>query len=80
MYDCLGFTHSRFYASLITSKGREILQNNVALAEQQNLEVIYGDTLDLAIVKKMGQELKQAVNSRYKLLEIEMDGFFQSSR
>lgn len=43
MYGCLGFPHSRFYAKplamLITSKGREILQNTVDLAEGQNLNV-----------------------------------------
>jgi DNA polymerase alpha subunit A len=51
-----------------------------------NYQVIYGDTdsimihtntLDLQEVKKIGQKLKEDVNSRYKLLEIEMDGFFQ---
>jgi len=44
MYGCLGYNLSRFYAKpiamLITSKGREILQNTVDLAEGRSYNVI----------------------------------------
>ncbi|MCO5579179.1 hypothetical protein L7F22_033032 [Adiantum nelumboides] len=87
MYGCLGFVNSRFYAKplaeLITSQGRDILQNTADLVQNNlNLEVIYGDTdsimihtglEDLQIVKSIAVK----VNKKYKLLEIDLDGIFK---
>ncbi|EPY29168.1 DNA polymerase alpha subunit A [Strigomonas culicis] len=94
MYGCLGFEHSRFHAQalaeLVTSQGREALQNTVSLIPQKkpSLRVIYGDTdsvmiqtgimSDIKEVRDLGLELKAIINKQYKSLEIDIDGVFRA--
>ncbi|ORY56232.1 hypothetical protein LY90DRAFT_455150 [Neocallimastix californiae] len=90
LYGYLGYNLSRFYAKpiamLVTSKGREILQNTVDLAKKRSYDVIYGDTDSIMIntntddlnkVKNIGNEIKKAVNEKYKFLEIEIEGYYR---
>lgn len=90
MYGCLGSSTSRFYARplamLITHKGREILRSTVDSAESLGFNVVYGDTDSIMIntnetkmsrVKKIGEKMKEHVNKKYKLLEIDVDGYFR---
>lgn len=91
LYGCLGFEGSRFFArpiaEMVTSQGRDTLQNTVDLARDVfNAQVIYGDTdslfvytglEDIGLVRKLGMELKRDVNRKYKTLEIEIDAIYR---
>lgn len=90
MYGCLGFANSRFYckplAARITALGRSILSKTVELVESNDYEVIYGDTdsvmvnsrtRELDSAKKIADDIKQKVNSRYTKLDIDLDNIFQ---
>ncbi|KAI9250709.1 DNA polymerase family B-domain-containing protein [Helicostylum pulchrum] len=92
MYGCLGSSTSRFYARhiamYITSKGRNILQSTVDTTEKLGYEVVYGDTDSIMVntktktfgeAKQAAEQVKKAVNCKYKLLEIGVDGYFKST-
>ena len=91
MYGCLGFAQSRFFAkplaALVTSQGREVLQNTVDTVTKKGLDVIYGDTdsimintntTDLQQVKEIGKMVKKEINKLYTYLFIEQDGVYKS--
>ncbi|KAG5673797.1 hypothetical protein PVAND_003814 [Polypedilum vanderplanki] len=90
MYGCLGFSRSRFYAphlaALVTFKGRDILMATKTLVEKLNHNVIYGDTDSIMIntrsqnyaeVKSIGTNIKKAVNTVYKHVELDIDGVYK---
>ncbi|KAI1712847.1 DNA polymerase family B domain-containing protein [Ditylenchus destructor] len=95
LYGCLGCPQFRFaaktLASMVTYKGREILNNARKIIEStNNYSVIYGDTdsifvdtklregkADFAQVKAIGQELKNLINKHYKHIEFDMQGIYK---
>lgn len=92
LYGYLGYKNSRFYAksiaALITSTGRSILQETVGMVTTKlNLNVIYGDTdsimidtriADIMKALELGNQVKNNIKEKYKLLEMEVDGVFKT--
>lgn len=92
LYGYLGYKNSRFYAksiaALITSTGRSILQETVGMVTTKlNLNVIYGDTdsimidtriTDIIKALELGNQVKNNIKDKYRLLEMEIDGVFKT--
>lgn len=92
LYGYLGYKNSRFYAksiaALVTATGRSILQDTVNLVRNKHdLSIIYGDTDSIMIntgiteisqALQLGNNVKNSVKDRYKLLEMEIDGVFKT--
>jgi DNA polymerase alpha subunit A len=92
LYGYLGYKNSRFYAksiaALITSTGRSILQETVGMVTTKlNLNVIYGDTdsimidtriTDIVKALELGNQVKNNIKEKYRLLEMEIDGVFKT--
>ena len=75
----------RQLAALVTSLGRDTLQADVAEKNRprshlwrHGFDHDQHATDDLAVVKDLGLKVKKAVNKRYRLLELELDGIFKT--
>ena len=78
-------THTRELAESMQLDVRVLLPGHILLVFIW-IQVVYGDTdsvfvnsnvTDLAEALKISAEFKKAVNDRYKLLEIDLDGIFK---
>jgi DNA polymerase alpha subunit A len=89
VYGCLGYIHSRFYcptlAALTSAIGRHVLTHSVSLAQQYDIQVIYGDTDSLMIdtketdyhtAIKMAETLREAINKDHRVLHLAIDSVF----
>lgn len=94
IYGCLGFTGSRFcnfeMAAYITARGRKLLSETKALAQELDMKVIYGDTDSIMIHTKFPgikeyypkamesvRLLVDRINSKYNNIEIEVEKAFK---
>ena len=91
LYSYLGYKTSRFYSReisvLIANTARRILRNAAYIIKKCGYKIIYGDT-DLVMVNtitqninkalEIGDKLVKEINKQYKLLIIDIGGFFKS--